>query len=235
MEFRLRAAGDSGWLIELPERIDADVNMRAIRIARAVEQAELPVTDVVVGYRSVMVYVDPLADGASGVERRLQELAAEPPESATTSGALVEVPVCYDGPYGPDLPDIAAFAGCSIDEVVERHLAVQYRVFVVGFVPGFAYMASVDPRIAAPRRTSPRLKVPAGSVAIAAGQTGIYPAETPGGWSLIGRCPIRPYDPGRREPFLFHPGDTVRFTRITESAYRAASEWDDQRSGEAGA
>jgi inhibitor of KinA len=227
MEFRVLAAGDSGWLIELPERIDAEVNSRAIRIARAVEGAALPVTDVVVGYRSVMVYVDPLADGASAVERRLHEIAADPPGSDAAPGAFLEVPVCYDGPYGPDLPDIAAFAQCPVEEVIERHLAMTYRVFVVGFVPGFAYMATVDPRIAAPRRSSPRLKVPAGSVAIAAGQTGIYPSETPGGWSLIGRCPIRPYDPDRAEPFLFRPGDTVRFARITESAYRATTEWGD--------
>ena len=227
MEFRVCAAGDAGWLIELPERIDAAVNTRAIRIARAVETSGLPVADVVVGYRSVMVYVDPLADGASGVERRLHEIAADPPGSDAAPGASLEVPVCYDGPYGPDLPDIAAFAQCSIDEVIQRHLAMEYRVFVVGFVPGFAYMASVDPRIAAPRRSSPRLKVPAGSVAVAAGQTGIYPAETPGGWSLIGRCPLHPYDPDRAQPFLFHPGDSVRFTRISEAEYRASTTWGD--------
>jgi inhibitor of KinA len=227
MEFRVRPAGDSGWLVELPERIDVEVNRRAIQIARAVERAGLPVTDVVVAYRSVMVYVDPLADGAAGIERRLEAIAAEPSGSEDAEGVFVEVPVCYDGQYGPDLGDIAAFAQCSTAEVIERHLAVQYRVFLVGFVPGFAYMAAVDPRIAAPRRASPRLKVPPGSVAVAAGQTGIYPADTPGGWSLIGRCPVRPYDPDRAEPFLFRPGDTVRFVRISEAEYRAATQWGD--------
>lgn len=227
MEFRVVPAGDSGWLIEFPERIDVEINTRAIRVARAVEQSGLPFTDIVVGYRSVMVYVDPLADQASGLQRRLEEIAASPPVSSESAGALIDVPVCYDGAHGPDLAEVAAFARCSTGEVIERHLAVEYRVFVVGFVPGFAYMASVDPRIAAPRRPSPRLKVPAGSVAIAAGQTGIYPAETPGGWSLIGRCPVKPYNPDRSQPFLFHPGDRVRFTRISESAYRAASQWGD--------
>jgi KipI family sensor histidine kinase inhibitor len=111
--------------------------------------------------------------------------------------------------------------------VIALHLGRDYRVFVVGFVPGFAYMAPVDPRIAAPRRPSPRLKVPAGSVAVAAGQTGVYPAETPGGWSLIGRCPVKPYDADRAEPFLFHPGDTVRFHRISETDYRATTQWGD--------
>ena len=227
MNVRIVPAGDAAWLIELPERIDAAVNSRAIRIAREVERSGVRATDVVVGYRSVMVYVDPLSDDASGVERRLQEIAATAEGGDDASGPLVEVPVCYDGPHGPDLADVAAFGKCSIDEVIERHLALEYRVFVVGFVPGFAYMAAVDPKIAAPRRSSPRLRVPAGSVAVAAGQTGVYPAETPGGWSLIGRCPVRPYDPDRSEPFLFHPGDRIRFRRITDQEYRATTTWGD--------
>jgi len=227
MDARVLAAGDAGWLIELPERIDPEVNARAVQIAQAVGAARLPITDVVVGYRSVMVYVDPLSDRAGTVERTLREIAATLPAQAAVSGPLVEVPVCYDGPYGPDLADVAAFGKCGVDEVISRHLAREYRVYVVGFVPGFAYMASVDPRIAAPRRSSPRLRVPAGSVAVAAGQTGIYPAETPGGWNLIGRSPIRPYDPERRIPFLFHPGDRARFRRISEAEYRASTEWGD--------
>ena len=227
MKPRLLAASDSAWLIELPERIDAAVNARALQIARDVNDASLPVTDVVVGYRSVMVYVDPLAPAAEDVEARLRLIAESAAETVATSGPLIEVPACYDGPYGPDLPDVALFAGCSVEEVIARHLVLDYRVFVVGFVPGFAYMAPVDPRIAAPRRPSPRLRVPPGSVAIAAGQTGIYPAETPGGWSLIGRCPVKPYDPERPEPFLFHPGDQVRFHRISEAAYRDATQWGD--------
>ena len=225
MNARVIPAGDSAWLVELPERIDPAINARAIEIARAVERSSLPVTDVVVGYRSVMVYVDPLAAGAERAQATLDTIAAAPAGEAETPGALVNVPVCYDEPYGPDLPDVAAFGGCSVDDVIASHLAREYRVFVVGFVPGFAYMASVDPRIAAPRRSSPRLKVPAGSVAVAAGQTGIYPAATPGGWNVIGRCPVRPYDPDRPAPFLFHPGDRVRFHRISAADYRTSTEW----------
>jgi inhibitor of KinA len=227
MDVRILPAGDSAWSIELPDRIDEAVNGHAIHISRAVERAGLPVTDIVVGYRSVMVYIDPLDGRAQNVDRQLQEIVAAVPQSDPASGSLIDVPVCYDGPFGPDLPDVAAFGKCTVEDVIARHLAVTYRVFVVGFVPGFAYMAAVDPRIAAPRRTSPRLRVPAGSVAVAAGQTGIYPAETPGGWSLIGRCPVRPYDPDRAEPFLFHPGDRVRFDRIGADEYRARTEWGD--------
>ena len=225
--FRVVPAGDAAWLIELPERIDAAVNARAIEIARAIEREGLPVTDVVVGYRSVMAYFDPLDPRATDIGRRLEEIAAAPSTGVGVEGGIVEVPVCYDGPYGPDLGDVAAFGGCTSEEVISLHLGREYRVFVVGFVPGFAYMAPVDPRIAAPRRSSPRLKVPAGSVAVAAGQTGVYPEETPGGWSLIGRCPVRPYDSARAEPFLFRAGDRVRFNRISEDEYRAASKWGD--------
>lgn len=227
MTVRVLPAGDSAWLVELPERIDPAINTRAIEIARAVERSALPVTDVVVGYRSVMVYVDPCARDAESAEQTLQAIALAPPVETETTGRAIDVPVCYDGVYGPDLADVAAFGACSIDEVIERHLAREYRVYVVGFVPGFAYMAHVDDRIAAPRRASPRVQVPSGSVAVAAGQTGIYPAPTPGGWNLIGRCPIRPYHDGRAEPFLFHPGDRVRFRRMSEAEYRAASQWGD--------
>jgi KipI family sensor histidine kinase inhibitor len=228
MDARIVPAGDAAWLVELPERIDPVVNARAIQIASHVTHARLPfVLDVVVGYRSVMVYVDPMAEGADTIERRLRSILAEPAGDTLAGGASVEVPVCYDGAFGPDLPDVAAYARCEVAEVIKRHLAVEYRVFVVGFVPGFAYMAPVDPRIAAPRRSSPRVKVPRGSVAIAAGQTGIYPAETPGGWNLIGRSPMRPYAPDRSEPFLFRAGDRVRFKRISQSEYRATTEWGD--------
>jgi inhibitor of KinA len=228
MDARLIPAGDAAWLVELPERIDPVVNRRAIDISSRVTRARLPfVLDVVVGYRSVMVYVDPMADEADTIERRLRGIIAEPPGDTVADGASVEVPVCYDPAFGPDLPDVAAYARCDVAEVIERHLAVEYRVFVVGFVPGFAYMAPVDPRIAAPRRSTPRVKVPRGSVAVAAGQTGIYPAETPGGWNLIGRTPVRPYAPDRSKPFLFRAGDRVRFKRISASEYGVATEWGD--------
>jgi inhibitor of KinA len=226
MDAWILPAGDSAWLIELPERLDVAVNERAIQIAHAIERHALPVTDVVVGYRSVMAYFDPLDDRTGDLEGRLTEIAITPASADAVAGS-VEVPVCYDGVYGPDLGDVAAFARCTPEEVIAIHLSREYRVFVVGFMPGFAYMASVDLRIALPRRHSPRLKVPAGSVAIAAGQTGVYPAETPGGWSLIGRCPVRPYDPDRAQPFLFRPGDRVRFRRIAGDEYRATSQWGD--------
>jgi inhibitor of KinA len=129
------------------------------------------------------------------------------------------VPVCYDADLAPDLAGVAAFGGCSTDEVVALHTGRVYRVYMVGFIPGFAYLAEVDPRIAAPRRATPRTAVPAGSVAIAGGQTGIYPAVTPGGWNIIGRTALKPYDPGRADSLLFHVGAEVRFRAVTRTEF----------------
>jgi inhibitor of KinA len=167
----------------------------------------------------VTAYFDPLRTDAAWIESEIRQVAASMPRSERVEGALRDVPVCYGGEYGPDLADVAAFANGSEADVIALHSGAVYRVYVVGFVPGFPYMASVDPRIAIPRRPTPRTRVPAGSVAIAAGQTGIYPRETPGGWHLIGRTSVKPYDASRAEPFLFKPGDRVRFHPIDRAQF----------------
>lgn len=212
---RVAAAGDSALLVEFAARIDPAINDAAIALAREIERrCGSAVRDAVVGYCSVTLYFDPLATDPAWLEAEAREAAAAMEQAPAPESALVEVPVCYGGEWGPDLPDVAAFAGCTEGEVIERHAAVTYRVYLLGFLPGFPYMAEVDPRIAAPRRGTPRTAVPAGSVGIAGGQTGIYPSVTPGGWNIVGRTPVRPFDPERREPFLFRPGDRVRFSPI---------------------
>ena len=221
-DFRIVAAGDSALLIELPPSIDPTTSGRVLGLARVVrERYRSSVRDLVVGYCSLTVYFDPLVVDAGWLESVIQSAAQETADSPATAGATIDVPVCYGGDLGPDLADVARSAGCSEEEVVALHTGTIYRVYVVGFVPGFPYMARVDPRLALPRRSSPRQKVPAGSVAIAAGQTGIYPAETPGGWHLIGRTPVKPYDGSRAEPFLFKAGDSVRFYPIDAAAFRS--------------
>lgn len=214
------AAGDAALVVELPQRVDPEINARLVQMAEALRQrAGAVIRDAVVGYCTLTVYFDPLRVDASWLAAEILNLAREDPPDACEQGATIEVPVCYGGELGPDLPDVARVCGCSEEEVVRLHTEVTYRVYVVGFVPGFAYMGVVDDRLALPRRTSPRTKVPAGSVAIAAGQTGIYPIETPGGWHLLGRTPIRPFDPGRAEPVLFRPGDRVRFRAIDRRTF----------------
>jgi inhibitor of KinA len=170
------------------------------------------------------VYFDPLCVDAAWLESVIRDAAGALRPDVADEGARLDVPVCYGGDLGPDLGEVAAYARCSEEEVVDLHSSATYRVYVTGFVPGFPYMARVHPRLALPRRAAPRTKVPAGSVALAAGQTGIYPSETPGGWHLIGRTPVKPYDPSRAVPFMFQPGDRVRFRPITRAEFDAARE-----------
>jgi inhibitor of KinA len=210
-------------MVDLPARLDVATSARVIAMAEAVRRRfGTTVRDAVVGYHTLTVYFDPLAIDARWLEGELSEIAADPSALVEASGATIEVPVCYGGELGPDLEEVATRVGCLPEEVVELHASREYRVFVVGFVPGFAYMGPVDPRLALPRRSSPRTRVPAGSVAIAAGQTGIYPMETPGGWHLIGRTPVRPFDESRAEPVLFQPGDRVRFRSMTRQEFEEA-------------
>jgi inhibitor of KinA len=222
---RVTAAGDAALVLEFPPRIDPVINdavMAAADEMRAAWGAILQ--DIVVGYCSVTVYFEPLRVDANWLEGEIwqaAERAGRTPRRRT--GGLVEVPVCYEGGFAPDLEDVAAFGGVATEEVVARHAGRSYRVYMIGFVPGFAYLAEVDGRIAMPRRAVPRRVVPAGSVGIAGGQTGIYPAETPGGWNIIGRTPLRPWDPDRDEPSLFRPGDAVRFVAISRDEYERSA------------
>lgn len=219
----IAAAGDAALLIELPPSIDPATSARVIALGRAVrERCGAMILDVVVGYCSLTVFFDPLSLDPAWLEGEVRRADEALPPSIALDGALIDVPVCYGGDLGPDLPDVAAAAGCSEAEVIALHSGRTYRVYVVGFVPGFAYMADLDPRIALPRRPSPRTKVPPGSVAIAAGQTGIYPSETPGGWHIIGRTHVKPYEPARDKPFLFRPGDRVRFQPIERAEFDAS-------------
>jgi len=209
----IRDAGDSALVLELEPRIDPAVNARAIAIAQAVRgHAVAGVRDVVSTYRSVAVFFDPLRTRLEAITRALEE-AGRTPFAAAPSSA-VAVPVAYGGDNGPDLPDVARAAGLDEAEVVRRHAGRAYRVFMLGFVPGFAYMGTVDEAIEMPRRATPRVRVPAGSVAIAGRQTGIYPQETPGGWHLIGRTRVRPFDANRNPNFLVAAGDHVRFVPV---------------------
>lgn len=216
--FRILPAGDAALLVELPARIDPALNTWCVALAESLTLSlGAVVRDVVIGYCSVTIYFDPLASDAAWLEAEVRARAERLDVATVTEGPLVEVPVCYGGDLGPDLADVAAFAGASEADVITAHTGRDYRVYLVGFVPGFAYMAEVDPRIAAPRRSTPRTAVPVGSVAIAGGQTGVYPAATPGGWNIIGRTPVLPYDPDRAAPFLFKTGDRVRFRAVSPS------------------
>ena len=222
IDFRIEPAGDAALRIELPARVDEAISARITAMGEVVRSRWTDIVrDAVVGYHTLTVYFDPLRVDSRWLEEQLAAIAAEAVVPAEVSRGHVEIPVCYGEDFGPDLGDVAEAAGCSEQEVVELHTSRDYRVFVVGFVPGFGYMGPVDPRLALPRRRTPRTRVPAGTVAVAGGQTGIYPMESPGGWHLIGRTAVRPFDESRAEPVLFRPGDTVRFRSISRVEYEA--------------
>lgn len=165
--------------------------------------------------------------GATPFERLrdlVLERLAEPLEGRADSGRVVEVPICYggaDNDFGPDLDEVAARCGLAPAEVLARHQASAHRVSMLGFAPGFPFIDGLDAGLAMPRRGQPRTRIPPGSVAIARGQTCIYPLETPGGWNIIGRTPLRLFDPAAEPPCLLAPGDAIRFVQVTTETYRA--------------
>jgi KipI family sensor histidine kinase inhibitor len=166
-------------------------------------------------HASIVLVVDPRAATPEAVESAVRETLHAADDLELPEPRLVEIPVCYEPPYALDLEDVSRRAGLSIDEVVRLHSEATYRVDFLGFAPGFPYLSGLDGRLATPRRTEPRIRIPAGSVAIAGSQAGIYPVEIPGGWNVVGRTPLRLFPPA-----LLAVGDRVRFVPIAADAFR---------------
>lgn len=216
-------AGDAGVTVEFGETIEPDINDRVLAFAQAVEElcrgGATGIIDVVPTYRSATVYIDPLVVNGPALTERLRVLADSLSPGPSRAPRTVEVPVVYGGEFGPDIAALAARACLSVEEAITLHTSVEYRVYMLGFSPGFPYMGKVPGAIAMPRLAHPRTVVPSGSVGIAGSQTGIYPSESPGGWRLIGRTPLRLYDPARANPFLLEAGDCVRFVWIDRQEF----------------
>jgi KipI family sensor histidine kinase inhibitor len=211
---RLHLLGDAALLCELPAPATLVQQQRIW--ALAAQAREWPgVGEVLPGMNNLTLTFDPTAIELDAL--MAQVLAAWPKLSAkAVEGRLVEIPVAYGGEHGPDLGDVAAHTGLTPAEVVRRHSAGEYVVYLLGFLPGFAFMGGLAPELATPRRAEPRTAVPARSVGIGGEQTGIYPLVSPGGWQLIGRTSLEMFDPAAEPPTLLRPGDRVRF--VVESA-----------------
>lgn len=213
----IRPLGEAALQVVFGEQIDLRLNRRVHTLVRRLdEQAPAGVRESVPGYTTLTVHFDPLAIDSTGLQALLRELAEESDLESASEPRVVEIPVHYGGAEGPDLPFVAERAGLHPQEVVSRHTGRLYPVYFLGFMPGFPYLGGMDPRIAAPRLETPRARVPAGSVGIAGEQTGIYPLQSPGGWRIIGRTPVRLFDPQREPPFLLVAGDIVRFIPIED-------------------
>lgn len=218
---RFRPAGDTAFLVELGEGIDRAVNAAVMQLNQSIAQARIPgITETVPTFRSVLVCYDPLA--VSGDEAEALVAALWDPSAAgeAAPGRRWRLPVCYEGDdFAPDMADVASRTGLAEAQVIERHLARAYRVYMLGTFPGYAFMGDVDPALALPRRQNPRTAVPSGSVGITGQLTGIYPVTSPGGWNLIGRCPARLFSIEAQPPALLGPGDEVSFERIDRAAF----------------
>lgn len=220
---RVLPLGDRALLVEFGTAIDERVNQRALGFASRVSSRGVEgVLDVVPAYASVAIHFDPLRTRVEEIESVVTEELADARAAIAPSAAVVEIPCSYGGAAGPDLDELAAWAGCSVEDVISRHCSCEYRVYMIGFLPGFPYMAEVDRSIAMPRRDTPRLQVPAGSVGIAGLQTGIYPVASPGGWRIVGRTPIELFDVSRVPPSRLVPGARVRFVPIDEARLERA-------------
>ncbi|MFN0021326.1 MAG: 5-oxoprolinase subunit PxpB [Pirellulaceae bacterium] len=216
---------DRAIVVHLGDQIDPPI-FRAIRsLTKKLES--LPPTGViefVPAFTTIAVYYDPLRISEAELCSTISDLATTLALTDEFEPRVVEIPVCYGGEYGPDLEFVAEQAGLTPNEVVRIHSEGEYLVHMIGFAPGFPYLGGMSQQIAAPRRSSPRLKIPAGSVGIAGDQTGIYPLETPGGWQLIGRTPLALFRPDQDPPTLLQAGDIVRFLSISPDEFRQLSE-----------
>jgi inhibitor of KinA len=207
--------GDSALLITVGAAIDEATHRRVRAVTQRIERAGIPgVIELVPAYASVAVHYDPLRLSCDAATAQLAPLLEHLDAADPLPPRVVEIPVRYGGDDGPDLADLAERHGLSPAEVVRIHTGGDYLVHLIGFAPGFPYLGGLDERLATPRRETPRTRVPAGSVAIGGGQTGVYPFESPGGWHLIGRTPLAMFDVHRDPPAMLSAGDRVRFRAL---------------------
>lgn len=220
VEPQIESLGEAALVLRFGTAIDEAVNQRVLDAWRALEDAAIPgVIESVPAYATLTVCFDPMHHAADRLATRLRGLLRGIGAREPLEGRRVELPVCYEGEHAPDIEELARHAGLSVAEVVRRHSDTEYRVFFIGFSPGFPYLGGLDPALAMPRRDTPRLAVPAGSVAIGGAQTGVYPQRSPGGWRLIGRTPLPLFDSSREPACLLSPGDRLRFMPVTVAEF----------------
>lgn len=219
-DYRISPCGDAALTVTLGDEISETTGerVRALMMTLA-ERKGKGIIEIIPAFCSLTVCYDPSVISYSGLCRRIGRAMASAGESPLSTRRIHRIPVCYGGEFGPDLADVAVLAGISEAEVIKRHSTPDYRIYMLGFLPGFPYLGGLDKSIASPRLDSPRQKIPRGSVGIGGSQTGIYPVESPGGWRLIGRTPLLPYDPARTPPVLYAAGDFIRFVPVGRARY----------------
>ncbi|MEM7564174.1 MAG: 5-oxoprolinase subunit PxpB [Pseudomonadota bacterium] len=219
---RVEIAGQNAFIVYFGDKTSAQVSDQIQAAVRNIHSSMSDcVIDLVPSYASLLVIFDIDANDHFQVRNRLQAALENLSATQSDAGNLLTLPVYYDRESGPDLEIIADQGGITVEDVIEIHQQQEYRVYAIGFAPGFAYLGEVDERIAAPRLSTPRMKVPRGAVAIADRQTAVYPAVSPGGWNLIGLCPARMFDPDKSPSMPVQVGDRIKFSAISRDEFLA--------------
>lgn len=217
---QFRTAGDRGVLVEYGEGIDPEVNRKVRILAMVLERDPVAgIIAVVPTYRALLIQYDPMVTGLADLQQALLDLEGRLGSIAIPAPRTVEIPVCYGGDCGPDIEFVAATHNLSADEVIQIHSQPVYPIYMVGFTPGFPFLGGLPESLHTPRLETPRTHVPEGSVGIANAQTGIYPVASPGGWQLIGRTPLKLFQPEKKDPFRYQAGDCIRFVPISAQRY----------------
>ena len=215
MNYSFLQCGEGALTVHLGDGIDPAINRRVTALQGAIGSAGLRgITDLIPAYADLTVCYDCTVISAKAL-RLLDSLSV----AGQDRRRVFRLPVCYGGDYGPDLDFVCHHSGLSAQEVIELHSAPDYLIYMLGFLPGFAYLGGLDPRLHTPRLDSPRTCIPAGSVGIGGAQTGVYPLDSPGGWQLLGRTPVSVFDRQRQEPILYRAGDLVHFVPISPAEY----------------
>ena len=220
-EVKFLIAGDRALVIEFGDKIEEQVNSKIRSLTLAMERAVIVgINEIIPTYRSLMVIYDPMIMELDNLICEIKSIISKMHELKLPDAKVIEVPTLYGGEYGPDIEFVAKHNKISVDEVIKIHTSVEYLIYMIGFTPGFPYLGGMSDKIEAPRLQNPRTKIPVGSVGIAGRQTGIYPIESPGGWQLIGRTPVKLYDPYRKNPVLLNAGDYIKFIQIDENEFK---------------
>lgn len=224
-EAKFFPAGDKGLIMEFGNSINKEINEKIRSMVLALDRKKLPgIQELVPTYRSLMIFYDPFIWKYANLIISLKKIEMNLSSLKLPNPKITLIPVVYGGEFGPDLTFVCENADLSREEVIKIHTGKEYLIYMLGFTPGFPYLGGMDERIATPRLQNPRSKIPAGSVGIAGSQTGVYPIESPGGWQLIGRTPVKLYDPLREKPVLLMAGDYVQFYEISAEEYYTIKE-----------
>jgi len=217
---RYRLSGDGMLLVDCGEGIDLDVNDKVLKMSSYLK-ANPPkgVRAVIPAYRSFAVVYDPLTTEPEALTEEIARLEISGDGMVRPESEIVSIPVSYGDAFGPDMGFVSSHTHLAAEDIISIHASQLYPIFMIGFTPGFCYLGGMDARLKTPRRETPRLTIPAGSVGIAEMQTGMYPVESPGGWQIIGKTPLRLFAPERKNPFLYKAGDRIRCNPISRDAF----------------